>query len=294
MTSMVTETTSSIRSMVPPRERSTTTSTMRIVPTQCIVDASASVGRRPVKPAISVTAAAAASAGPGELHESEKDIDGRPEPRPRPEAQESPVNGLSRVERVADAFQVEDQLQDDGNGHHAHDRSPILHGGRRPREPLPAADTCGQQNRARPDHAPDIAEVDRWRRRQVIDLPGWQMFAAGFPACGILFLIHWICDAANLTSEKPSVTRKLGMEELDFCGGPSQPPERPLGVLAEHLILRGVACQPLEPGDEFPIAGVPHGNGQVPQPATILCTLQGRETEELVEVRLSQGREGIE
>ena len=63
MTSMVTETSSSIRSMVPPRERSATTSNRRMLPTQCIVDASASVGRRPVKPAISVTAAAAASAG---------------------------------------------------------------------------------------------------------------------------------------------------------------------------------------------------------------------------------------
>ena len=84
------------------------------------------------------------------------------------------VDGLARVERVADAFEVEEDLQHDGDGRDQEDVGAVLDRGRGPHQPFAAADRRGGHDRARPDDLQGVAEPEGRRRRQLRDLPGGQ------------------------------------------------------------------------------------------------------------------------
>ena len=116
---------------------------------------------------------------PAELKEANHGVEGGPELRPRLEAHDAAVDGLAGVERVANGFEIEDDLQQDGDRRDQEDRRRVLDRRGRTDEPLAAANRRRRHDGARPDDLEEIARVERRRRRQVGDIPARKFAVAG-------------------------------------------------------------------------------------------------------------------
>ena len=107
-----------------------------------------------------------------QLHGGEQHVEGRPEARSWPRPHDSAEDGLARVERVPDGFEVEDQLQRDGQRSNPEDRRSELHAHRWSNEPLSAAYRRGKQNCARADSLEHVLSRERQRFWEFVFTPG--------------------------------------------------------------------------------------------------------------------------
>ena len=151
---------SSIRSMVPPKDRMSTT-------TRSSADRDPSLrglvrrARHPPHPGREQRRRRAPGQGrPPELEEADDGVEARPEASARAQAHDPAVDGLAGVERVADALQVEEDLEHDGDGGDEEDVGAVFDRGRRPHQPLAAADRRGGHDRARPDDLHGVADAE--------------------------------------------------------------------------------------------------------------------------------------
>ena len=165
--------------MVPPKDRMSTTARIRRdgdPPLRRLVGRA----RHAAHPGREQRGRRAAGQGrPPELEEAEHGVEARPEPSARAQAHDAAVDGLAGVERVADALQVEEHLQHDGHGGDEEDVGAVLDRGRRPHQPLAAADRSGGHDRARADDLHGIAHAEGQRGGQLGDVPGGQCAVVG-------------------------------------------------------------------------------------------------------------------
>ena len=90
----------------------------------------------------------------------------------RAQAQETDVDRFTGIEREADGLQIEDQLEEAGHGHQAHEVQPIAHCHCRSDQPFASTNGTGQQDSSRSNHSDQISEVLGGWLGKVADLPG--------------------------------------------------------------------------------------------------------------------------
>ena len=171
---------SSIRSIVPPNDRITTTARISARRDPGVGRLLRGARHAPDPGPEQRRGRAARERGPAELEEAEQRVEAGPDARPRREAHDPGQDRLARVERVADRLEVEDHLEHDRDRRDQEDLRRVLHRGGRAHQPLAAADRGRGHDRAGADHLERVPEREGRGRRELRHVPRRQVTVAAW------------------------------------------------------------------------------------------------------------------